>query len=182
LLPPFTATYSGFAFLDNSASLTGALAFTTPATIGSPAGVYVITPLGQASINYTIGYVNGALNISAPSNAGAGVGNGGIFADVLASINSGDRQSPPPAVSGLPAISSALLAVQPANPVAESAATALALTVIDALPPPSAGGEVQEQARPSRRGNDQRRVLTGAVNRKVDIINDGVNLPSGVAR
>jgi autotransporter-associated beta strand protein len=173
LLPPFTATYAGFAFLDNSASLTGALAFTTPATIGSPVGAYVITPSGQASGNYTISYVNGTLSVSAY---------GGVPADVLASINSGGSQLPPPTVSSLPAIPSALLAVQPANPVAESAATALALTVIDALPPPSAGGEVQEQALPSRRGNDQRRVLTGAVNRKVDIINEGVNLPSGVVR
>ena len=62
-LPPFTASYSGFAFADNPASLTGALVFTTPATATSPAGTYIITPSGQASTNYAITYVAGALTV-----------------------------------------------------------------------------------------------------------------------
>ncbi len=63
-LPPFTATYAGFAFADTPASLTGALAFATPATATSPAGAYVITPSGQSSSNYTITFVSGALTVT----------------------------------------------------------------------------------------------------------------------
>ena len=75
-LPPFTATYSGFAFADTPASLGGALAFTTPATATSPAGAYSITPFGQSSANYTISYVNGVLTVT-PS---------GLPAEVLGAI------------------------------------------------------------------------------------------------
>jgi len=59
--PAFTATYNGLQFADTPASLAGALSFSTPAVITSPAGSYPITPFGQSSTNYAITYVNGTL-------------------------------------------------------------------------------------------------------------------------
>jgi MBG domain (YGX type)/YDG domain len=63
--PPFTVTYSGFQTGDTPAALTGTLSYGTPATIGSPAGQYLITPFGQSSTNYAITYVGGTLTVSA---------------------------------------------------------------------------------------------------------------------
>ena len=63
--PPFSATYAGFVGGETTAVLNGALAFSTPATIASPAGAYPITPFGQTSSNYTIAYVDGVLQIVA---------------------------------------------------------------------------------------------------------------------
>ncbi len=148
LLPPFTATYTGFAFADNPASLAGVLVFATPATAGSPAGAYVITPSGQTSTNYTISYVIGTLTVNASASAGAG----GIPADVLASINSGGDQLPPPHVSGPPTVATTFAGVQPTQ-VSEGGTAA---------------------------GNNQQ-VVSGVVNNLVDIINGGVNLPAGLA-
>ena len=61
--PPFSATYAGFVGGETPAVLNGALAFSTPATIVSPAGTYPITPYGQSSGNYTITYRDGKLTI-----------------------------------------------------------------------------------------------------------------------
>ena len=63
--PPFSATYAGFVGGETTAVLNGSLAFSTPATIASPAGAYPITPFGQTSSNYTIAYVDGVLQIVA---------------------------------------------------------------------------------------------------------------------
>jgi hypothetical protein len=65
--PAFTATYSGLQFADTPASLAGALGFSTPAIISSPAGPYPITPFGQSSTNYAITYVNGTLVVGSGS-------------------------------------------------------------------------------------------------------------------
>ena len=65
-LPPLTATYNGFAFTDNPASLAGTLAFATAASALSPPGIYTLTPFGQSATNYSISYVNGALGIVNP--------------------------------------------------------------------------------------------------------------------
>jgi len=64
--PAFTATYSGLQFADTPASLAGALAFSTTATIGSPGGPYPVNPSGQASPNYTITYLPGILTVGNP--------------------------------------------------------------------------------------------------------------------
>ena len=61
--PPFSATYAGFVGGETPAVLNGALAFSTPATIASPAGTYPITPYGQTSGNYRISYVDGVLDV-----------------------------------------------------------------------------------------------------------------------
>ena len=63
-LPPFTATYGGFAFADSPASLSGTLAFATPATPTSPPGTYAISPSGQTSTNYKINYIDGVLTVN----------------------------------------------------------------------------------------------------------------------
>jgi len=63
--PPFTATFTGFRLGQTVADLTGGLSFTTPATTGSPAGSYLITPGGVSSTNYTITFVNGQLVVTA---------------------------------------------------------------------------------------------------------------------
>ncbi|MEQ1775373.1 MAG: MBG domain-containing protein, partial [Burkholderiales bacterium] len=152
-LPLFTATYAGFAFADNSVSLAGALAFATPATAGSPAGAYVITPSGQTATNYTISYVNGALTVGAAPALPAGVGS--VPTDILSSINAGGDQLPPSAVSGPPAVPTTFAAVQPNN-VTEGGA---------ASPP---GG--------------QQAISTGAVNNLLSVVNGGVNLPAGVTQ
>jgi hypothetical protein len=74
--PPFTATFTGFKLGQTVADLTGALSFTTPATTGSPAGSYPITPGGVASTNYAIAFVDGQLVVTAgptPPSALGGV-------------------------------------------------------------------------------------------------------------
>ncbi len=63
--PPFTATLTGFKLGQTVADLPGTLSFTTPATTGSPAGSYPITPGGVSSTNYAITFVNGQLVVTA---------------------------------------------------------------------------------------------------------------------
>jgi hypothetical protein len=62
--PPFTATYVGLVGGDTPSSLVGILDFSTPATIDSAEGSYLITPFGQSSTNYSIAYVNGLLTVT----------------------------------------------------------------------------------------------------------------------
>jgi hypothetical protein len=64
--PAFTAVYTGFVNNETTAVLTTPVSLTTSATITSPAGVYDIVPAGGVAANYTIGYVNGKLTITAP--------------------------------------------------------------------------------------------------------------------
>ena len=63
--PQFTATYAGFVGGETPAVLNGVLAFSTPATLISPVGIYSITPYGQSSGNYTVTYRDGILTIQA---------------------------------------------------------------------------------------------------------------------
>jgi hypothetical protein len=64
--PPFTASYSGFVLGQDPSALSGALNFSTPATVAShvQAGGYPITPSGLTSTNYAITFVNGTLTIT----------------------------------------------------------------------------------------------------------------------
>jgi len=70
--PPFTATFTGFQFGETIADLAGALGFSTPATAGSPSGVYPITPGGVSSTNYAITFIDGQLIVIPVPPAGAG--------------------------------------------------------------------------------------------------------------
>jgi hypothetical protein len=64
--PPFSVTYTGFVNDDDETDLEGTLAFTSPAGIDSPVGVYPITPLGlTAPDNYVLSFVSGELHIMA---------------------------------------------------------------------------------------------------------------------
>jgi hypothetical protein len=63
-LPPFTASGSGFVNGDSMASLSGTVAFATPATAASPVGTYAVTPSGVTSGNYWIAFAAGTLTIS----------------------------------------------------------------------------------------------------------------------
>jgi hypothetical protein len=63
-LPTFTATYSGFANGDTTASLTTAPSLSTTATTSSPVGTYSVAVGGAVDPNYSISYVNGALTVS----------------------------------------------------------------------------------------------------------------------
>ncbi|MCC9065454.1 MBG domain-containing protein [Flavobacterium piscisymbiosum] len=62
--PTLTASYSGFANGDTSASLTTLPTITTTALDTSPVGTYTITASGAVSDNYDFTYVNGNLTIT----------------------------------------------------------------------------------------------------------------------
>lgn len=64
---PFTASIAGFVAGESVTSLGGSLLFTTPATVSSPAGTYLITPYGLTSTNYAITFLNGQLTVTAPA-------------------------------------------------------------------------------------------------------------------
>jgi hypothetical protein len=97
--PPLTATYAGFASGESATNLTGTLSLSTPATTGSPAGNYAITPSGQSSGNYAISFVNGTLVVngtpvvmSAPPIASSGVDEQVRVAIVDADRERGERR------------------------------------------------------------------------------------------
>jgi hypothetical protein len=81
--PAFSASYSGFQFGETPAVLSGALAFSTAATAGSPAGIYSITPSAQTSANYNVTYFNGLLTVAGPPPA---VTNGTLSSAQLAAV------------------------------------------------------------------------------------------------
>lgn len=62
--PAFTASYSGFVLTDDVNSLSGQLAFATPADATSHVGSYALTPLGLTSSNYAIAYTPGSLVVT----------------------------------------------------------------------------------------------------------------------
>ena len=62
-VPAFTASAAGFVNGDTFASLSGALAFATNATAGSPVGSYPVTASGLSSPNYVITYLPGTLTV-----------------------------------------------------------------------------------------------------------------------
>ncbi len=64
-VPSFNATYSSFVLGQGPSVLGGTLAFTTLATLASPAGSYAIVPSGLSSSNYAIKYVDGTLVVNA---------------------------------------------------------------------------------------------------------------------
>jgi filamentous hemagglutinin family protein len=81
--PPFTASYSGFVAGEGLADLGGSLLFSTPATVASPVGSYLVTPSGLTSSNYAIGFIDGLLFVTDPatvSNPAAAGAIASIFA------------------------------------------------------------------------------------------------------
>jgi hypothetical protein len=61
--PTFSVSYSGLVLGEGSGVLSGTLTFSTPATAGSPPGLYAITPAGLTSANYAITFVSGTLTV-----------------------------------------------------------------------------------------------------------------------
>ncbi|SNS70059.1 MULTISPECIES: MBG domain-containing protein, partial [unclassified Azospirillum] len=72
--PVFTARYQGLVNGDGVASLTG-LAFTTSATVDSPAGAYAIKAGGIRNGNYDITYIDGLLTVTGGGSLPAAVAN-----------------------------------------------------------------------------------------------------------
>lgn len=64
--PAFTASFAGLVN-GEAPSVASGLILSTPATAGSVAGTYPITPLGATAANYAITFVNGALTVTAPA-------------------------------------------------------------------------------------------------------------------
>ena len=62
-LPRFTAGFDGFVLGETPASLSGALTFTTNATMASAVGRYRVTPSGLMSVDYSITFLDGALMV-----------------------------------------------------------------------------------------------------------------------
>ena len=91
--PPFTASYVGLVGGDTPSSLGGTLDFSTPATIGSPEGSYLITPFGQSSSNYEISYVDGMLVVAGRPDVPEEADGAGYNAQAVAAQYS--RQAPP---------------------------------------------------------------------------------------
>jgi hypothetical protein len=193
--PPFTATYSGFvsgsnnvstwngtvSVNDTPASLTGTLAFATPATPASPAGAYSITPSGQTSTNYTITYVNGTLTVI------GGTGSATLFSNetmlsAMASTYSGEDQLAPRGMSGPTTgwtqsqpLPSALPGVQPNA----STAGAGSMIVADGGSATSAAAAAASQVEPTKPGSEP--VINGGVRDFVTVVNGGVRLASAQA-
>ena len=74
--PPFSASITGFVNGEDTNVLQGTLLLSTPADIHSPVGAYPIEPSGLSATNYTIGFSNGTLNVTAvalSADAGDGV-------------------------------------------------------------------------------------------------------------
>ncbi|WP_308922176.1 YDG domain-containing protein [Janthinobacterium sp. J1-1] len=80
--PAFTASYTGLLGGDTLANeVSGNLAFTTPATTGSPSGSYVVSAAGQASTNYALTYTPGVLTVNPTEALQSAV------ASVIAAVN-----------------------------------------------------------------------------------------------
>ena len=62
--PAFTASYSGFVLGQNPRVLSGTLAFSTPANSASHFGIYLITPGGLTSSNYSIHYAAAGIAVT----------------------------------------------------------------------------------------------------------------------
>ena len=80
--PAFTASYTGLLGNDTLANeVSGNLAFSTPATIATPAGSYLVSAAGQTSTNYALTYTPGVLTVKPTEALQAAV------ASVIAAVN-----------------------------------------------------------------------------------------------
>jgi hypothetical protein len=92
--PPFTATSTGFKLGQTVADLTGVLSFTTPATSGSPAGSYPITPGGVSSTNYAITFLDGQLVVTGAPVPPSALGGAAAADDALITATRRSASSP----------------------------------------------------------------------------------------
>ncbi|PIG30274.1 filamentous hemagglutinin family protein [Janthinobacterium sp. 35] len=80
--PAFTASYTGLLGNDTLANeVSGNLAFSTPATIATPSGSYLVSAAGQTSTNYALTYTPGVLTVK-PTEARQSA-----VASVIAAVN-----------------------------------------------------------------------------------------------
>ena len=176
-LPPFTASFNGFAFADTASSLNGTLAFATPATASSAAGSYAITPSGLSSANYSVAYANGLLSVTpaapptppvvapvtvtGPSTAQT-PGTSVALAEVRATINSRQDMTLPLILSGPPDVQTNFVGLQPGLP---------------------SDGVLNRGSGNSAVPNfgDVRRIPSAALESVVSIVNGGLALPPDVA-
>ncbi|QYG07296.1 YDG domain-containing protein [Janthinobacterium sp. PAMC25594] len=80
--PAFTASYTGLLGNDTLANeVSGNLVFSTPASIATPSGSYLVSAAGQTSSNYALTYTPGVLTIK-PTEARQGA-----VASVIAAVN-----------------------------------------------------------------------------------------------
>jgi MBG domain (YGX type)/YDG domain len=91
--PPFTASYVGLIGGDTPSSLSGTLGFSTPATVDSPEGSYLIKPFGQSSSNCEIAYVGGMLVVTGRPDVPGEAAGAAYSAQAVAAEYS--RQAPP---------------------------------------------------------------------------------------
>ena len=68
--PAFSSTITGFVNGETNTVLIGMLNHDTPAVNTSPAGNYAIRPFGLSADNYSIAFIDGILNVTAPTNIG----------------------------------------------------------------------------------------------------------------
>ncbi|MGV8867208.1 MAG: YDG domain-containing protein [Janthinobacterium svalbardensis] len=80
--PAFTASYTGLLGNDTLANeVSGNLAFSTPATIATPSGSYLVSAAGQTSTNYALTYTPGVLTVKPTEALQSAV------ASVIAAVN-----------------------------------------------------------------------------------------------
>ena len=80
--PAFTAKYTGLLGGDTLANeVSGNLAFSTPATTGTPSGSYLVSAAGQTSTNYALTYTPGVLTVKPTEALQSAV------ASVIAAVN-----------------------------------------------------------------------------------------------
>ncbi|WP_454775913.1 YDG domain-containing protein [Janthinobacterium tructae] len=80
--PAFTASYTGLLGNDTLANeVSGNLAFSTPASIATPSGSYLVSAAGQTSTNYALTYTPGVLTVK-PTEARQSA-----VASVIAAVN-----------------------------------------------------------------------------------------------
>ncbi|WP_454775319.1 YDG domain-containing protein [Janthinobacterium tructae] len=80
--PAFTASYTGLLGNDTLANeVSGNLAFSTPASIATPSGSYLVSAAGQTSTNYALTYTPGVLTVKPTEALQSAV------ASVIAAVN-----------------------------------------------------------------------------------------------
>jgi filamentous hemagglutinin family protein len=80
--PAFTASYTGLLGNDTLANeVSGNLVFSTPATIATPSGSYLVSAAGQTSANYALTYTPGVLTVKPTEALQSAV------ASVIAAVN-----------------------------------------------------------------------------------------------
>jgi hypothetical protein len=112
--PIFTARYQGLVNGDGVSSLTG-LAFTTSATVDSPAGAYAIKAGGIRNGNYDITYIDGVLTVTGAGSLPAAIAN-------VAPLTTITQLPQPPNVASATAVLNSVAAPAPTGTMTTSSA------------------------------------------------------------